>query len=179
MAKKVLIVSSSPRKQGNSDTLCMRFKAGAEESGNVVRYVNLNDMRIGYCKGCYACHETHKCVIQDDMSTLCEVIKNADVIVLATPVYFYSMSGQLKTFIDRLVPVYESLQGKEVYIFATGADTDTKMFDVVVEAIRGLTRDCMEGTKEKGIIICGGVDKVGDIKNTKEYDMAYDMGKKV
>lgn len=180
MSKKILIISSSPRKNGNSETLCARFQLGAEKAGHVVRHINLNDFHIGYCKGCYVCHgEDKKCVITDDMSTLYDVLKSADVLVFATPVYFYSMSGQLKTFIDRLVPVYEELNKKEVYIFVTGADTDTKMFEATVEAIRGLTRDCMEGTKEKGVIMCGGVDAIGDIKNKDEYKLAYNMGKNV
>lgn len=179
MSKKILVISSSPRKGGNSEMLCARFQKGAEEAGHVVRMVNLNDYHIGYCKGCFACskNEEGACFQNDDMASLVDKLISADVIVFATPVYFYSMSGQLKTFIDRLVPVYEKLTKKDVYIFVTAADENPDMLESTVEAIRGLTRDCMEGTNEKGVIKAYGVNEVGDIKGTEFYKAAYEMGK--
>ncbi|MBQ9791388.1 MAG: flavodoxin family protein [Clostridia bacterium] len=178
MSKKILIISSSPRKNGNSEMLCQRFQKGAEEVGHVVRLVNLNDYNIGFCKGCYACSNNDGvCFQNDDMASLADKLISADVIVFATPVYFYSMSGQLKTFIDRLVPVYEKLTKKDVYIFVTAADENEEMLESTVEAIRGLTRDCMEGTKEKGVIKASGVTDIGDIKGTDAYKQAYELGK--
>ncbi len=96
--KKILIISSSPRKGGNSDLLCDRFADGAKDSGHTVEKVFLADMNIRYCHGCGACNATHKCVQKDDMALILDKMVNADVIVLATPVYFYSMNGQMKTF---------------------------------------------------------------------------------
>ena len=178
MSKKILVISSSARKTGNSETLCERFQKGAEEKGNVVRIVNLNDYNIGFCKGCYACSQNDGvCFQNDDMASIIDKLVSADAIVFATPVYFYCMSGQLKTFIDRLVPVYEKLTKKEVYIFVTAADENEAMLDSTVEAIRGLTRDCMEGTKEMGVIKASGVTDIGDIKGTEAYKLAYEMGK--
>ena len=86
--KNVLIISSSPRKGGNSETLCEEFYAGATEAGHNAEIVSLRDKNINYCKGCYVCRKRGKCVQDDDMLPLLEKIKEADVLVLATPVYF-------------------------------------------------------------------------------------------
>ena len=106
MSKKILIISSSPRKGGNSDLLCDEFMKGARGAGHDVEKVRLAEKRIGYCRGCGVCHDTHACLQKDDMEELLDKLLEADVIVLATPVYFYTLCGQMKTFIDRTVPRY-------------------------------------------------------------------------
>ena len=113
--KQVLIISASPRRQGNSDTLCDQFAKGAKEAGHQVEKINLQDKKINFCLGCGACNSTHICVQKDDMKPLLDKMIVADVIVLATPVYFYSMNGQLKTFIDRCVPRYTEMTNKDFY----------------------------------------------------------------
>ena len=90
MSKNVLIISSSPRKGGNSDTLCDEFKKGAEEAGNRVDKIRLAELSIDYCSACYACKKLGYCVKQDDMEQVIAKMRDADVIVLATPVYFYT-----------------------------------------------------------------------------------------
>ena len=100
--KKVLILSSSPRRGGNSDTLCNRFMAGAQEKGHNVEKITLADKNIGYCTGCGVCSMYGKpCPQKDDAAGIIEKMIQADVIVLATPVYFYTMCAQMKTLIDR------------------------------------------------------------------------------
>ena len=94
--KKVLIISASPRKNGNSDLLCDRFAQGAKESGHAVEKVFTAAKNIGYCRGCGVCNATHRCVQKDDMADILDKMVQADVILLATPVYFYSMDGQMK-----------------------------------------------------------------------------------
>ena len=121
MSKKVLIISGSPRKNGNSDILCGQFEKGAREAGNTVEKVNLRELKIGYCKACYGCRGTGACVQKDDMESLLEKMAAADVLVLATPVYFYSMDGQMKTMIDRTLPRYTEIRDKDVYLIATAA----------------------------------------------------------
>ena len=124
MKKKVLVISASPRKGGNSDSLCERFISGAREAGHDVEKISLRDKNIHYCLGCGACNNTHRCVQKDDMAPVLDKLVEADVIVLATPVYFYSMDGQLKTFIDRTVPRYTEISGKDFYftvIYGVGA----------------------------------------------------------
>ncbi len=122
--KKVLIISASPRRGGNCDILCSQFEKGAREAGHQVETVYLQNQKIGGCLGCGGCYPSRTCVQQDGMAPLLDKLVVADVIVLATPVYFYSMSGQLKTFIDRTVPRYTELTNKDFYFSLTAADTD-------------------------------------------------------
>ena len=109
MAKTVLILSASPRKNGNSDILCQQFKKGAVEAGHAVETVSLNDRKIGFCRACYACFRSGKCVIDDDMEDIIAKIRAADVLVVATPTYFLTMNGMLKTTIDRFLPKWQEL----------------------------------------------------------------------
>ena len=177
--KNVLIISSSPRKGGNSDILCERFAQGAEESGNKVEKIFLAEKNIGYCRGCGVCGDAHKCVQKDDMAEILGKMVSADVIVLATPVYFYSMDGQMKTFIDRTVPRYTEITDKDFYFIMTAADTEKANLERTLEAFRGFTEDCLDGAREAGIIYGTGAWKIGEIKNTTSYNEAYEMGKKV
>lgn len=177
--KNVLIISASPRKNGNSDILCDRFALGAQESGNKVEKIFVSDKKIGYCRGCGVCNDTHKCVQKDDMAEILDKMINADVIVLATPVYFYSMDAQMKTLIDRTVPRYTEISDKEFYFIMTSADTEKENLKRTMEAFRGFTEDCLDGAKESGIIYGTGAWKVGEIKNTPAYEEAYVMGKNV
>ncbi len=101
MSKKVLIIGTSPRKNGNSNRLAQEFEKGAREAGNDVDVVYLYDKNINFCKGCLACQKLNHCVIDDDANSITEKIHNAEVIVWATPVYYYEMCGQMKTMIDR------------------------------------------------------------------------------
>ncbi len=177
--KKVLIISASPRKHGNSDLLCDRFAEGARENGNDVEKVFLADKNIAYCHGCGVCNTSHKCVQKDDMAEMLDKMANAEVIVFATPVYFYSMDGQMKTFIDRTVPRYTEFVNKDFYFILTAADTEKANLNRTMETFRGFTEDCLEGAKEAGIIYGTGAWQIGEIKNTPAYDEAYEMGRRV
>lgn len=180
MNKKVLVISSSPRRGGNSDILCDRFVAGANETGNKAEKIFLKDKKIGYCTGCGACNANSKkgCSQNDDMAEILPKIINADVIVMATPVYFYTMCGQMKTFIDRLCSCYTKINDKEFYFILTAADTDKKLMETTVQEFHGFTY-CLEGAEEKGVIYGLGAWHVGDIKKTAAYKEAYEMGKKI
>ena len=121
MSKKVLILSGSPRKGGNSDLLCDEFARGAEKAGHLVEKIHVQDLKISGCLACYGCRETRVCVQKDDMAQVLEKMIAADVIVLATPVYFYSLDGQMKTMIDRTLPRYTEIRDKDFYFIATAA----------------------------------------------------------
>ena len=114
MAKKVLIISSSPRKGGNSDLLCDEFMKGAIEAGNEVEKIFLKDKTVHPCTGCSVCSMYGKpCPQKDDAAEIVEKMIAADVIVMATPVYFYTMSGQMKIMIDyRRLPWLPRLLGR-------------------------------------------------------------------
>ncbi len=111
MSKTVLIISSSPRKNGNSETLADAFAKGAREAGHSVETVRLREKQLGFCKGCLACLKLGHCVIQDDAVEIAAKMHDADVLVFATPVYYYSVCGQLKTMLDRANPLFGSDYG--------------------------------------------------------------------
>lgn len=143
MSKKVLIISGSPRKGGNSDILCDRFREGAEAAGNTVEKVFLRSLKIGPCMACYGCRGKGVCVQKDDMEELLDQMVKADVLVLATPVYFYSMDGQLKTVIDRTLPRYTEIRDKDVYFIATAA-AGRRSMERTMDAHRALRTVCRE-----------------------------------
>ena len=125
MTKKVLILSSSPRRNGNSDTLCNEFMRGAVESGHTVEKIFLRDKTIHYCTGCSTCSFLQKpCPQKDDAAEVIEKMVAADVIVLGTPVYFYAISAQMKTLIDRCCGRYTEMTGKEFYFISAAAEDD-------------------------------------------------------
>lgn len=175
--KNVLILSASARRGGNSDLLCDQFLAGARDAGHRAEKIFLRDKKINYCLGCGVCNATHVCVQKDDMKDLLDKLVNADVIVLATPVYFYTMNAQLKTLIDRTVPRYTQISRKDFYFIVAAADTDIRHMQKTVDGLRGFTQDCLEDAREKGIIYGVGAWQAGEIKNTPAFKQAYDAGK--
>ncbi len=179
MTKKVLILSASFRKHGNSDTLCDEFMRGAQEAGHNVEKIYVNDKHINYCRGCGVCNTTHKCVQKDDMAEILDKMVKADVIVMATPVYFYSMNGQMKTLIDRTVPRYTEISHKDFYFIVAAADNSHANMEKTLEGFRGFTEDCLDGAREKGIIYGTGAWNVGDIKGLPVMKEAYLAGKNI
>lgn len=178
MSKNILVLSGSPRKGGNSDILCDQFVMGAKESGNKVEKIFISNKKIGYCTGCYACEKTGKCAQKDDMADILEKMIKADVIVMATPVYFYSLDAQMKTLIDRTVARYTEINNKEFYFIATAAVNSKAALERTIECFRGFT-DCLEGAKEKGVIYGTGAWEKGDIKSSDAMKEAYEMGKNI
>lgn len=178
MSKKVLILSGSPRRGGNSDALCDQFAKGAAEAGHSVEKLRTAEMNIGYCRACYACRNTGKCVIHDDMAEVLQKMIDADVLVLASPVYFYSIDAQLKAVIDRTVARWLEVKNKEFYYIVTMADENAASADTTLACFRGYA-DCVEGAVEKGVIIGGGVYEKGEIEGHSAMQEAYNMGKNV
>jgi multimeric flavodoxin WrbA len=178
MRKKVLILSASPRKGGNSDLLCDQFLLGAKEAGNQMEKIFLGDKKIGYCTGCGSCITSKSCAQQDDMAEVLEKIIAADVIVMATPVYFYTMNGQMKTLIDRTCPRYTEISNKEIYFVVTAADSRKQAMERTLEGFRGFT-SCLDGAKEKGIIYGTSAWNKGDVIGSEAMVQAYEMGKAV
>ena len=131
MSKKVLILSGSPRKGGNSDILCDEFLRGAQDAGHKAEKIRIAEKKAAPCSGCYYC-STHggACVHKDDMADILQKMIDADVIVLASPVYFYSISAQLKTVIDRTVARWLEVKDKEFYYITTMADEEKASADL-------------------------------------------------
>lgn len=177
--KKVLILSGSPRKGGNSDLLCDEFLRGAQKAGNDVEKVFLADKKIGYCKACYYCkNHDGACAIQDDMAEILDKMQAADVIVMASPVYFYSIDAQMKAVIDRSVARWTNIPDKEFYYIMTAAEESDTVMDCTLECFRGFAA-CLKGAKEKGVIYGKGVYEAGTIRDKGTMREAYEMGKRV
>lgn len=177
--KKVLILSGSPRKDGNSDLLCDEFMLGAAESGNAVEKIRVAEKKVGYCRACYYCRKSKgECAIKDDMAEILQKMIEADVIVLASPVYFYSIDAQLKAVIDRTVARWLEVKDKEFYYIMTAADTESESMETTLACFRGYA-DCVDGAVERGVIYGTGVYEKGKILNTPAFAQAYEMGKSV
>ena len=163
MNKKVLILSSSPRKGGNSETLAAAFAKGALEAGNQVETVHLREKNYGFCRGCLACLKLGHCVIRDDAVEVTAKMHDADVLVFATPVYYYSVSGQLKTMLDRANPLYNTDYAfTNAYLLATAAEDEPETVDGTRTAVQGWV-DCFPRCELVDTIFAGGVNDVGDI----------------
>ena len=176
--KNVLIISASPRKNGNSQLLCEQFEKGARESGHQVSLVRLMDRKIGFCRACDGCMRNNGvCVLGDDMAEILELYKKADVLVLATPVYFYGISAQMKTFIDRTYPIWQDLGKKTVYyIISAGLGTD------IIERSLGDLDGFVEHMEEydiAGRLYAPNVMDRGLVRDTEVYHRAYEMGREL
>ncbi len=173
--KNILIISSSPRKNGNSQMLCEQFKKGAEEKGHTVTLIRLMEKKIGFCRACDGCMRNDgTCVLNDDMEEILKLFQKADVLVLATPVYFYGISAQMKTFIDRTYPIWQHLGKKEVYyIISAGLGED------ILERSLGDLDGFVEHLEEyriAGRIYATDVMEAGLVKNLDVFEKAYQMG---
>jgi len=144
-----------------------------------VEKIFLRDKRINYCTGCGDCQSNGgTCVQKDDMAEVLDKMIKSDVIVMATPVYFFTMNGQIKTLIDRTYARYTKINNKEMYFIMTAAVTGKDLLERTLEGFRGFT-SCLSGSTEKGVIYGTGAWKMGDIKGSQAMDQAYDMGKKL
>ena len=176
MSKHVLIINSSPRKGGNSETLAASFAKGAVEAGHEVETVYLRK-KYGFCKGCLACLKLGHCVIEDDAVEIAARMHDADVLVFATPVYYYSISGQLKTMLDRANPLFDSDYAfTKAYLMAAAAEDGADTVEGTVKAVQGWA-DCFERCELAGTVFAGGVNGVGDIAGLPALEKAYRMGK--
>ena len=174
--KKVLVISSSLRKNSNSDFIAKEFARGAKEAGNEVDYISLRGKNINFCRGCLSCQKIKKCVIQDDMLEFEEKMVNFDVIVFATPIYYYEMSGQLKTLLDRGNPMYvKDYKFRDIYFISTAADDDIKSDQRAIYGLNGWL-ECFPKATLKDTIFQGGVSDEGDIKGKDILTLAYQKG---
>lgn len=179
MSKRILIISSSPRKGGNSETLAASFAKGAAEAGNNVETIYLREKQYGFCKGCLACLKLGHCVIKDDAVEIAARMHDADVLVFAAPVYYYSISGQLKTMLDRANPLFGSDYAfTKVYLLATAAEDEAYTVEGAEKAVQGWV-DCFDRCELAGTVFAGGVNGVGEITGHPALEKAYQMGKEV
>lgn len=176
MAKKVFIASSTPRRNGNSEVLAAEFARGAREAGHIVNKVDIRDLKLQFCSGCLSCQVRGSCVLNDSMNGLYDEIQSADILVFATPIYFYEMSGQLKTFLDRLNPLYgRENRFKEVYLLATAADEDPAAMNRAISGLQGWI-DCFAGVRLAQTICGAGATEAGVASGSAAAAEAYKAG---
>ncbi len=175
--KRIVVISTSLRAHSNSDALANEFIRGAQNAGHSVEKISLVDKNIQFCKGCLACQKLGKCVIKDDVNDIMAKVLNADVVVWATPIYYYEMSGQMKTLIDRMNAMYsQDYKFRDVYMLSTAAE-DEEFVPKRAEA--GLTGwiDCYPESRLAATLFCGGVNDPHDIEGNAKLQTAYEMGK--
>ncbi|WP_050698193.1 flavodoxin family protein [Anaeromassilibacillus senegalensis] len=179
MSKQILIISTSPRKGGNSDALAEAFARGAREAGQQVEKICLYDKTIGFCKGCLVCQKTQRCVIRDDADVIAQKMRVADTIVFATPVYYYGMCGQMKTLLDRANPLYSADYAfRDIYLLAAAAEAEESAVEGTVHGLEGWI-SCFEKARLAGVAFGGGADAVGSIQGNPALQKAYEIGKAV
>ncbi len=177
MSKNILVISASLRNGSNSDMLADEFMRGALKSGNKAEKITLRCKSINFCKGCLACQKTGKCVINDDMAEILPKMQQADVICFASPMYFYDMCGQLKTFLDRTNPLFPAEYNfTDIYFLLTAADTEQSASEGPLKGLQGWI-DCFENAGLKGVVCGLGAEKPGDVKSMPAMNEAFMLGK--
>lgn len=179
MSKQILVISTSPRKGGNSDTLADAFVQGAREAGHRVEKITLHDKTIGFCRGCLTCVKTQRCIIHDGAAAIAQQMLTADVLVFATPIYYYGMCGQMKTLLDRSNPLYSAdYRFRDVYLLAAAAEEAEHTVDGTVTGLQGWI-DCFDKARLAGTVFAGGVTSVGEIQGHAALEQAHEMGTRV
>lgn len=177
MAKKVLVISTSIRGNSNSEKLAEAFADGAKAAGNEVELISLKNKTIAFCKGCLACQQTGHCVIKDDANAITDKMLVADVVAWATPIYYYEMSGQMKTMIDRANSLFpKDYKFRDVYLLTAAAEDEPDVDEGAVHGLKGWIA-CFEKARFAGKICACGVGAPGEIKGNAKLAEAYEMGK--
>lgn len=174
--KKVIVISTSLRVGSNSDMLADKFTEGALHAGHDVEKISLAGKNISFCRGCLACQKLGRCVIDDDANGIMQKVLNADVVVWATPIYYYEMSGQMKVMIDRMNAMYSlDYKFRDVYLLTTAAENEPEVPKRAESGLTGWT-DCYPKCRLAGTLFCGVVDAPHTIEGNEKLQAAYEMG---
>lgn len=177
--KRVIVISTSLRAGSNSDFLADRFAAGASSSGNEVEIISLKGKKIEFCRGCFGCAKLGRCVINDDVNGIMEKVMHADVVVWATPIYYYEMSGQMKTLIDRMNAMYSmDYKFREVYLLTSAAEEEESVPNRAESGLMGWI-ECYPKSRLAGTLFCGGVNEPNEISGNEKLQEAFELGKSV
>lgn len=177
--KKVLVICTSLRNKSNSELLADELIEGAVESGNQVEKITLKGKNINFCKGCLACQKLKNCVIKDDSNEIVKKMGEAEAIVFATPIYYYEMSGQMKTLLDRANPLFSTdYKFRDIYLLTTAADEDISTPSKALNGLQGWI-DCFPKSHLKGSVFAGGVTSEGSIKDHKSLLEAFKLGQSI
>lgn len=175
---KIFVITGSPRMNGNSNTLVDNFTRGAEEAGHQVIRFDSAKKNVHPCIACNKCGMNGECVFKDDFEFVREHIVDADAVVFATPMYYFGMSAQIKTVIDRFYAINGQIhKPKKAILFMTYADTAQIEAEPIIKHYERLIRYL--GWSDAGKVIVPGVWNAGDIKSTSFTEKAYELGKTI
>lgn len=179
MSKKVVVISTSLRGNSNSEQLARSFAKGAEDAGNSVEFISLKGKNIGFCIGCLACQSKGECVIKDNALAIEQAVLNADVVAFSTPIYYYEMSGQMKTLLDRMNSLYpKDYRFRDVYMLSVAAEDEDYTPKRAESGLQGWI-DCFEKAELKRTLFVGGMNDPNDINGNEKLNKAHEMGKRV
>lgn len=173
---RILILTGSPRRNGNTDRLAQSFAKGAEES-NQVEIVSVCDYKVNPCIGCNSCfsREGNRCFQNDDMTAIYEKLSQADILIIASPIYFYGISSQLKAIIDRLhTPLRNSFNIKKLGLILVGAATLPELFDAIITQYR-LVLNFFK-LEDAGSVLVRGAKEKGEVSE-EDLKKAFELGK--
>lgn len=176
MARKVLVVTSSPRKNGNSSMLADAFIEGAQQAGNTVHRVDVGHAKINGCLDCKHCF-THEgvCIQKDDMQDIYPLLRECDVLVIASPIYFFTLNAQIKAFIDRMFcMIGKPFAVKSTVLLTVQEDKDQTVADNAVNTYKAMTSYIK--WEDLGIISVAGVNDKGAIEGNPKLDEARALG---
>lgn len=176
--KKVVIITSSLRDQSNSDILANAFKEGAESSGNQVELISLRQNRVAPCIGCSSCQVHGECFMKDKLNEILDKVIESDVLVFASPTYYYSVSGTLKNFIDRTFAKFTKIKNKDFYYIGSSTDGSKASIDGCIDTVNGFLR-CVENVNLKGIVYGVTLTAPGDANYCNALQEAYNTGKEI
>lgn len=176
---KIVVLMGSPRKGGNTDLLARAFAEGASAK-HEIELISITDFKINPCIGCNACfsREDHSCFQKDDMAKIYEKMKQADTLVIASPVYFYGLSAQLKALVDRFHnPIRNDFPLKRLGLLLVGADTLPTLFDPILLQYK-MTLEYFHLESIGTVLVRGAKDK-GDVRKTDGLKQARALGEKL
>lgn len=179
MAKKILIISTSLRKESNTEILAHEFEKGARDSGNEVEFVSLKGKKIAFCVGCNACLKTGRCNIRDDAIAITEKMAKSQVIVWAAPVYYYTMPGQMKTLIDRSNALFAlDNEIRDVYMLMACADESQKAAEGPIRGVNGWI-ECLPNVNFRGYVCATSTGEPNTVLESSAFMQAYNLGKSI
>ena len=177
--KNVVVISTSLRPGSNSQAMAEQFARGAEAAGHAVEFISLRGKEIKFCIGCLSCQKTGACIFKDDVPAIMDSVLNADVVCWATPIYYYEMSGQMKTLIDRMNAMYpKDYRFRDIYLLTTAAEDEEHTPKRAEGGLQGWI-DCYGKCSLKRHLFCGGVNDAGAINGNAKLQEAFEMGKNI
>ena len=181
MSKKIVVITGSPRKNGNSFAMTEAFIKAAKEIGHTVTRFDAASKKVGGCRACETCFKTGKaCSFDDDFNIVAPAILEADAVIFSMPVYWYSIPGQIKNLIDKLYSFFvanKDISGKECCLIACCEEEDLSVMDgirIPIERSAALLKWHIAGE-----VLIPGVLNAGDIDKTDGCHQAAELAEKI